>query len=464
LIYLAKFAKVDKNKKRRQSIKSDKNREIKRNIRTKKIIIVLLALFLMLPAVISEGSTTGGYDVTIGGFVKMDLGWQSQNIGPGYSAAVRGSMPDNENRYDEYGSLYWYTGETRLNMRIKGPDAWGAKTSAFIEGDFRGSSIGSSAGVFGLRHAYMKFDWADDSLIIGQTWNDLGYISSSFTIGSGELNPMGNGVRQPQVRWTHAINKSFSFFMGVFSQYDTLSGGTAGANAQNDNARSQLPHIMGEITYKSDVCGKIGAFPLQFSLDGFYGRETKTYINTAGTKWNDDNVNSWTVALKGYIPIIPEKKGSRAGAIGFTGAAFIGQNNNLYYSSGPAASYDAALNGGADYYSAAAAVNYGGWGQVSYYLTNYIWINAIYGTFSNNFSPNTFRAAGANAIRTNQHMILNIIYDVNPAVRLGIQYTRIITGFAAYGPGTAGADAAGAGNLGRSGTMDSVRMASWYFF
>lgn len=86
MIYLAKFAKVYKNVRGRQPIIADKKRETGNSIRIKRVGIVLLALFLVFPAVVCAGSTTGGYDVTLGGFVKSDLGWQSQNIGPGYSA------------------------------------------------------------------------------------------------------------------------------------------------------------------------------------------------------------------------------------------------------------------------------------------------------------------------------------------------------------------------------------------
>jgi hypothetical protein len=428
----------------------------------KKFVVVIFALFLAVPAITYAGSVTSKYDVTLGGFVKMDLGWQNQNLGPDYAVATRGSLSNNKNLLDEYGSTYWYAGETRLNMLIKGPDAWGAKTSAFVEGDFRGASVNTTAGVFELRHAYMKFDWAQDSLLIGQYWNDWGYIPSFYIVGNGDLNPMGRGARQPQVRWTHRWNKNFSGFLGIYSEYSTLSGGTIAANTQNDFARSQLPHFMGEMTYKTDSCGKIGVFPLQFSFGGFAGKEKKTYVNTSGTGWSDDNVNAWSIALKGYIPIIPEKKGNKAGAFSFSGAAFMGQDNGLYYTSGPAASYDAALNANAAYYSAAAALNYGGWGQLSYYFTDNVWINGIYGTFSNNFNPNTFRAVGAAAIRTNQHMIANVLWDVNPAVRLGIEYSRMMTGYAAYGALATGATAAG--NLDRSGTVDNIRMAAWYFF
>ena len=432
----------------------------------KKILLVVFAMFLLLPANSNAGNVTSRYDVTIGGYVKMDLGWQNQNQGPDFASAVRGSLPGNQNRYDEYHSTYWYAGETRLNMLIKGPDAWGAKTGAFIEGDFRGATVGANAGVFGLRHAYMNFNWKQSSLLIGHTWNEWGFIPSFYLLGCADLNPMGRGRRNPQIRYTYKVDKSLSFYVGVFAEYNTVGGDNINTLSQNDNARSLLPHFMGEVTYKTDSYGKIGRFPLQFSLGGFYGKEKKTYRNSpTNTQWRDDDVNSWTVALKGYVPIIPDKKGNKTGSLGFTGAAFMGQNNGLYYTSGPARSYDSALNAtDENYYSAAATTNYGGWGQLSYYFTDNVWINGIYGTFSNNFNPNTFRAVGANAIRTNQQMIADILWDINPAIRLGLEYTRIMTGYAAYGAGTAGTDAANNDNLDRSGKIDSVRMGVWYFF
>jgi len=195
----------------------------------KRIFVAVLAMLFALPAITQAGSVTSKYDVNIGGYVKMDLGWQNQDLGPDVRAAVRGSLPGNQNQLDEYGSLYWYAGQTRLNMRVKGPDALGAKTSAFIEGDFRSAA---GAGAFGLRHAYMKFDWAQSSLLIGQYWNDWGYIASASIVDDGLLKPMGRGTRQPQIRYTYDINKSWSFFAGIFSEYNTLAAGTATANPQ----------------------------------------------------------------------------------------------------------------------------------------------------------------------------------------------------------------------------------------
>ena len=53
-----------------------------------------------------------------------------------------------------------YNLHTRLGVDLTGPEIWGAKTSAKIEFDFRGS--GSTFGVIRLRHAYAKLDWGNN--------------------------------------------------------------------------------------------------------------------------------------------------------------------------------------------------------------------------------------------------------------------------------------------------------------
>ena len=440
----------------------------------KKFLVVMLALFLAIPAITYAGSVTSKYDVTIGGYVKFDFGWSNQNNGPDYGTAARESITGNQNKIDEYGNTYMYAGETRVNMLVKGPDAWGAKTSAFIEGDFRGGSIGQTAGVFELRHAYMKFDWAQDSLIIGQTWNEWGMIFTVPTLAFNEMVDVNKGYRQPQIRWTHTFNKNFSFFVGLYNQYNsfTATGNVAAASAnaatQNDAARSLMPHYMGEITWKTDSCGKIGPWMTQFSFGGFYGQEKYTYT-ADNRRWTDESVNTWMMALKGFVPIIPEKKGNKAGSFALTGAAFYGQisANAGYF--GPWSSAQIGTGVG-DNQLAHVPKTYGGWGGLTYYFTDSVYITGIYTTRTNNFdNTNTFNAAGRrNVIRNNQAYIGNLIWDVNPAVRFGLEYSRYITGYGHNSLGVADTNWAngGAANsaVGGGGKADNIRFAAWYFF
>ena len=45
----------------------------------KKILVIMLALFLAIPAISYAGSATSRWDLTIGGNIKFDVGWSDQS-------------------------------------------------------------------------------------------------------------------------------------------------------------------------------------------------------------------------------------------------------------------------------------------------------------------------------------------------------------------------------------------------
>lgn len=72
---------------------------------------------------------------------------------------------------------------TRLNLRVTGPDVLGAKTDAYVEGDFTGSTNASNNDLR-LRHAYISLDWErGGALLVGQYW---------YTMVIPEIMPMTN--------------------------------------------------------------------------------------------------------------------------------------------------------------------------------------------------------------------------------------------------------------------------------
>ncbi|MHB8110563.1 MAG: hypothetical protein ACYDHW_11085, partial [Syntrophorhabdaceae bacterium] len=96
----------------------------------KKTALLLLALLLVIPALSNAGAVSSRYDVTFGGFVKYDVGYSTQNNHADPATAARQSGAGFEWRADEYGNTFQTAGESRFNFLVKGPDLWGAKTSA----------------------------------------------------------------------------------------------------------------------------------------------------------------------------------------------------------------------------------------------------------------------------------------------------------------------------------------------
>jgi hypothetical protein len=119
--------------------------------------------------------------------------------------------------------------QTRLAGRITGPDALGAKTSAYLEGEFFGTSDADLNG-FRLRHAYLKLNWPHSELMIGQFWHPMFVVESfpdvvSFNTGA----PFQPFNRSPQVRFTQMLGR-LSLAATVLSQRDFASNGPDGVS------------------------------------------------------------------------------------------------------------------------------------------------------------------------------------------------------------------------------------------
>lgn len=445
----------------------------------KRFIVFVVAALLILPAVSFAGSTTSQWDVTIGGYIKADFGYATQAQGADYRTAQRGSYGAYENFADEYGNYFSAAGETRLNFLIKGPEGWGAKTLGFIEGEFRGTTGGSNYGTFALRHAYMRMQWANDRLTIGQTWQKWGYIPtySNILLGVNMLTAFQRGSRQPQIMWDHTFNKNFNMSFGIISPTNSL-GTAGGANVVNNFTLSPYPFFEGEVSYTSDGCGKIGPWQMLFSVSGFYGWDKQTYassfVTTPGacgpgctvgspvnnvTSWDDKQETAWGAAFKGFIPIIPEKKGDKGGALSLSGMLFASQNPSWYMGS---LAYGAYNTGTSAYPSYAYPRVFGGWGQVTYWFTDKLFVSGWYGNMSYTMSSRyRNQSANRNNVQKEQQYIVNLSYDVNPAMRLGLEWDYIYTKYANYGSAISGYPLLKADN---DGSMNAFRVGAWYFF
>ena len=438
----------------------------------KKIVFAVLAALLFMPVVSHAGDVTSRYDVTFGGYIKMDLGYATQNSSADRGYAWRSSSSTMQSLNDEYGNTYMAVGDTHLNFLVKGPDAFGAKTSAFIDLDFVGATTGNAYGGAELYHGFIKLNWTNTELIIGHTWQQFGMIYDRGVLGRDDFITEMKGVRFPQVTVRHDFTKNFDFMVGIFSPTD-WGGSTRQFN--DDYARNGLPYLQYELEYKNSNY-KLGSNIMRFALGGYIGREKKT--NTFnGLTYKDDTVPSWITAFRFYVPIIPEKQGNKKNGLSFNGNFFIGQNmagNNWVGGSGKGTPSDGSYwrSDG----TAAAPTLYGGFGQLSYYVTNNVWINGAYGFVKYNFSnwarstsPYTGSVAadmkGYEQLNWNQQWALNIFYDPSPSLRLGAEWTHIFTRW--NGPSNTSAvtgTPVGEGYLDKDGSLDMYRVAAWYFF
>lgn len=196
---------------------------------------VILALIL-LPFFAKTQEREKKFDIKLHGFVKSDLFLDTRE-----NVMVREGhfllYPKNE-KLDPDGndinanlSLMMLSIQTRLNLLITGPDVWNAKSSAYIEGEFFGTSNADVNG-FRLRHAFVKLQWPKTMLLIGQYWHPM--FNTKCYPGTVSFNtgaPFQPFSRNPQIRLKQNLGK-FNFVFTTYWQHEFKSNGPDGSSSK----------------------------------------------------------------------------------------------------------------------------------------------------------------------------------------------------------------------------------------
>lgn len=210
--------------------------------------------------------------------------------------------------------------QSRARLTASGIEAFGAKASGVIEGDFLGTDQ-NYARMLRLRHAFIKMDWTKSQLIMGQTWHPMfvtDCFPSVFAFGAGlPFQPLN---RAPQIRYTFIPNSHISFMGALISHGYHKSSGPADAQRnsgipeiqfqfkfKNDNflvgftsgykfLTPRLETNLGEKTnetigsFNFQVFSKIVTSPIIVKLEGIYGQNLSHLVMIGGYGANEDPV------------------------------------------------------------------------------------------------------------------------------------------------------------------------------
>ena len=141
----------------------------------------------------------------------------------------------------------------RLGLRINGPDMLGAKTSAYIEGDFTGST-NATINTLRLRHAYIDMRWEHHRLLAGQYWyamviHEIMPMTNPLNMGS----PFHPYARQPQVRYEYQNGVLEAVAVAQW-QLDNMSQGLlngAPASSTLFARHSLVPELNAQLRYRT---------------------------------------------------------------------------------------------------------------------------------------------------------------------------------------------------------------------
>lgn len=218
-----------------------------------KKMIFLLGLFLTLPAFAQQEKPNFG--ISFSGFVKTDIMYDTRQtvaIREGHFLLYPSPELMDKNNVDINAKPNFniLSIQTRLSGKIIAPDAFGAKSSGQIEGEFFGTTDGDING-FRLRHAFVKLDWTNTSLLVGQTWHPMFVVEMfpgvvSFNTGA----PFQPFSRNPQIRFTHSFD-DFKLIAAAMSQRDFQSNGPAGFTSSYLR-NSAIPNLHAQIQYSTN--------------------------------------------------------------------------------------------------------------------------------------------------------------------------------------------------------------------
>lgn len=228
----------------------------------KKIILLSFAAFSFIGNAQTTTTTTPAapaekeWDVSMYGFIRTDYIWDTRK-----SAQVREYnlnlypldevLDANGADLNDAGASNFLSVVSRLGVKAKGPNVWGAKVNGTLEGDFFGNTE-SSIGLFRLRHAYVNLDWSKTSLTMGQTWYPT-FIPEVFpgvaNFSTGILfNPFGWAS---QVRLKQNLTKELSFAVTAYKEREFTTQTAAGGTQNSASINSAIPTFHGQFQFKN---------------------------------------------------------------------------------------------------------------------------------------------------------------------------------------------------------------------
>jgi len=402
------------------------------------------------------------FNLTIGGFVKLDYAYNSVNLGSSGSLAPgSGAIPKTSSFQGQADQSIFTARQSRLWFKVAGPTFLGAKTGALIEADFYGdASAAAESPQFRLRQAWGTLDWSKTQVLFGQAYDIFGPMVTA-TIDFRQGSPFGtpNNPRVPQLRITQKVDlnpeNSLKLIFGVQdpNQNGNNNAGVPSLNpALNTGVFGTAVNVAGQAMWVSKALGVGPGFwglsmnSLSAGVFGLWGSQKA--MLASGNK----SVDSWGYGFHAFVPILKSKDGkSREMTMSLEGQAYMAAN--MQFNSATSATFVG------DVANPTGAKGYGIAGQFIFYPTQHLGLTAGYGR-RNAYDYASYKKI-ANFQKSSTLIYANIAYDLNSAIRIAAEYENLNT---QYGNVRDVPTTFGMGGTSGTGTANIARLALFYFF
>ena len=141
--------------------------------------------------------------------------------------------------------------ESRLGVKIAGPEFFGMKSEALIESHFFGSS-NANINSLALRHAYVKLSSDKVEWLVGQFWHPMFVTNvSPRTYNFNAGSPFQPFNRSPQIRFS-TKGEVFRFTAAAITERDFTSTVLSTATTKSNAAKSGLPAFHAQFQFGRD--------------------------------------------------------------------------------------------------------------------------------------------------------------------------------------------------------------------
>lgn len=383
------------------------------------------------------------FKLSLGGYVKLDYVHQDTKLGQPLSMVI----PADGTIASKQDESIFTARQTRFSLRSTGPEVNGAKTSAFIEGDFYGGGGNNETGNLRMRHAWLALSWENTQALFGQFWDIFApAVASTVDFRSGQFTGNPNNPRVAQARITHNFRLSDDNSIRVIAGLQNPSQNYVAAPKDADFSGSMV-NVAAQAMLVSKSLGTspgywgLGMNPLTLGFFGLYGQTDV-----------DEAVGSSDLDVYGYgayafVPVLKSSDGkSRVMTLSLETQAYVAAGLSQIAATaaqtvGPAGSRD-------------AAKGYGAFGQLIFYPAQDLGFAAGYGR--RNIMDSKDYAVGSE--KYNEMYFGNVSYDWGH-FRVAAEYQRLKTQY--LGVPSTGINV---GATGDSGTANVIRLAATYFF
>ena len=228
---------------------------------------------LLALAVAQMGLAQEETSATLYGYAKGEFAFDSRQV----VAAREGNFIDLASPNVTGNNVANFNGwgiESRLGVKVAGPEFFGMKSEALIEGHFFANGD-DNINNFGLRHAYVKLSSDRVEWLVGQYWHPMFVTNvSPGTYNFNAGSPFQPFNRSPQIRFSTKGNTRFT--LAAITERDFTS---VVLNGKGNAAKSALPAFHAQLQFGSDE-----KFVGGFGANVKFTRNTEANAKTAHGK------------------------------------------------------------------------------------------------------------------------------------------------------------------------------------